>query len=189
VSIRKLIFSKYSQSYYQRLFNQKLSSPSTRLKSLCSGGHDLLNELATWLLTLRPTLEVNEWLSGNIPDVKDIKNLFTELDFLGHKKPKLVTNKVFFSKENIEDMFKERIKFLLSAKTSVKLVTEQIEKVYSVIQKVQYYNNSYQLYSMTIPAMWEIGRQKKCKNGVSSKKHRVYAHVYYDIMRMAEKQN
>ena len=128
-------------------------------------------------------------LAGNIPDVKTLKNLLTELDFLGHKKPKLVTDKGFFSKENIEDMFKERVKFLLSAKTSVKLITEQLKNVYSEIQQLQYYNNSYQLYSKTIPAIWEIGSQKKSKSSASHKKHRVYVHVYYDIMRMAEKQN
>jgi transposase len=122
-------------------------------------------------------------LPGNIPDVKTIKNLLAELGILGYKKSKLVMDKGFYSLDNINQMLKERVKFLISAKTSLKLVEKELDKIYDKIQLFQNYNDKYQLNMMTTPIAWDHGKQSK------SSSRRVYLHVYYDVKRMAEHQN
>ena len=67
-------------------------------------------------------------LAGNIPDVKTVKTLLAELETLGFKKTKLVMDKGFYSAENINGLLKERLKFLVSVRTSLKLIRDEIDK-------------------------------------------------------------
>ena len=50
-------------------------------------------------------------LAGNIPVVKTVKALLSDLDMLGFQKMKLVMDKGFFSVPNINRLMKERLKF------------------------------------------------------------------------------
>ena len=128
-------------------------------------------------------------MAGNIPDVKTLKNLVNELQFLGHKNLKLISDKGFFSIDNINNMLKERVKFIISAKTSLKFIKEQIEKVHNGIQQLQNFNDIYQLHSVTIPVDWPYHSKEQHKNKTVQRNHQIYAHVYFNIMQMAEKQN
>ena len=125
-------------------------------------------------------------LAGNTPDVKTIKNLLAELDILGYTKTKLVMDKGFYSLENINKMLQESVKFLISTKTSIKIIKDEIDKIYDIIHQTQNYNDTYQLYSTTVPIDWIYEKNKKAN---SHKKRRVYLHVYYNLIRMAEEQN
>jgi transposase len=125
-------------------------------------------------------------LAGNMPDVKTIRNLLPELSSLGYKNTKLVLDKGFYSLENINKMLHDRTKFIISTKTSIKVIKEEIDKVYDTIHEVQNFNDTYQLYSTTVPIYWiyDKNTQKKIP-----KKRKVYIHIYYNLMRMAEQQN
>ena len=52
-------------------------------------------------------------LAGNTPDVKTVKHLLVDLQNLGFVNPKLVMDKGFFSQDNLKELFKEHVKFLL----------------------------------------------------------------------------
>ena len=127
-------------------------------------------------------------LSGNIPDVKTVKTLLDDLDILGFSKVKLVMDKGFFSIDNINGLYKERLKFLIAAKISLKLVKDGLDKSYDSIQSFENYNEDYQLYSTTIKGEWEYSRNRRNKGYVLEGKRRAYVHLYYNIDQSAEDQ-
>ncbi len=58
-------------------------------------------------------------LAGNIPDVKTLQVLIRDLDILGYSKVKLVADRGFYSTGNVNSLYKEHIKFLMAARTSL----------------------------------------------------------------------
>lgn len=124
-------------------------------------------------------------LAGNIPDVK---TLLADLEALGLEKVKLVMDRGFFSADNINNLFKEHMKFLVSVKTSFKLIRKELDNVYEDMRTFEYYNEDYQLYSITVPAEWQYSRARPYKGDVIEEKRRVYIHLFYNIDKAAEDQ-
>jgi len=168
-----------------------ISSLSTTLKQV-QYGHNKENDKLPQLNLALVYGEKSELpfyyrkLAGNTPDVKTIKTLLAELDILGFNNTKLVMDKGFYSLDNISRMLQDRVRFLISAKTSIKVIKEEIDKVYTTIHQTQNYNDTYQLYSTTVPIDRIYGNNKKTN---SHKKRRIYLQVYFNLLRMAEEQN
>jgi transposase len=127
-------------------------------------------------------------LAGNIPDVKTVKTLLSDLEPLGFGKVKLVMDKGFFSIGNINGLLKEHLKFLVSARISLKFIKNELDKTYDDIQTFEYYNEDYQLYSTTVPYEWDYKQARPYKGDILEEKRRVYIHLYYNIDRAAEDQ-
>jgi len=127
-------------------------------------------------------------LAGNIPDVKTMKALLSDLDVLGLKKIKLVMDKGFFSVDNINGLMKEHLKFLIAVKTSQSLIQKELDNVYDHFRTFEYYNEEHQLYSITVPGEWDYAQERRYKGDKLEEKRRVYTHLYYNIDRAAEDQ-
>jgi transposase len=127
-------------------------------------------------------------LAGNIPDVKTLKPLLFDLDSMGFDKVKLVMDRGFFSVDNINELFKERLKFLIPAKTSLKIIREELDGIYDDIQSFEKYNDVYQLYSTTVPGEWTYKQERPYKGDILEEKRRIYYHIYYNIDQAAEDQ-
>ena len=127
-------------------------------------------------------------LAGNIPDVKTVKTLLSDFEALGLRKVKLVMDKGFFSIDNINGLMKERLKFLISVKTSLSLVRKELDRVYDDFRTFEHYNEDYQLYSTTVTADWAYSQERPYKGDTLEGKRRVYIHLYYNIDRAAEDQ-
>ena len=127
-------------------------------------------------------------LAGNIPDVKTVKSLLADLSDLGLQKVKLVMDKGFFSVGNINELMKERLKFLIAVKTSMSLIQKELDKVYDDFRTFEYYNEDHQLYSITVPGEWTYTQERPYKGDKLKEKRRVYIHLYYNIDRAAEDQ-
>ena len=127
-------------------------------------------------------------LAGNIPDVKTLKTLLIDMEILGFEKVKLVMDRGFFSIENINGLFKEHLKFLVSVKTSLKLIRRELDIFYDDIQSFEHYDEDYQYYSITVPGEWNYTQARPYKRDVLEEKRRVYIHLYYNIDRSAEDQ-
>ena len=61
-------------------------------------------------------------LAGNIPDVKTMRVLLRDLDVLGYPKVKLVTDRGFYSTDNVNGLYQNHVKFLMSTSTSLSFV-------------------------------------------------------------------
>jgi transposase len=127
-------------------------------------------------------------LAGNIPDVKTIKHLLADFQTLGFSKVKLVMDRGFFSEANINAMYREHIKFLIAAKTSLSFVRNELDQVYDQLCSFENYNDNYELYSMTIPTEWHYTQDRPYKGDTIIDKRRIYVHLYYNIDKAAEDQ-
>jgi transposase len=125
-------------------------------------------------------------LSGNIPDVKTVKVLLSDLEGIGIDKIKLVMDRGFYSEKNVNDLMKEHLKFLVATKPSLKYVKAEIDRSYDAIMSFESYNDDYGLYSTTRAIDWEYKQVRPYKGDVLNEKRRVYLHLYYDIDRAAE---
>ena len=83
-----------------------------------------------------------------------MKHLLADLGNLGFSKVKLVMDRGFYSKENIDALYQNHLKFLMATKVSLKYVQEELNKVRDNIRTRANYNASYQLYSHTATIDW-----------------------------------
>lgn len=127
-------------------------------------------------------------LAGNIPDSKTIRQLLVDFDSLGFSKIKLVMDRGFYSKENINSLFKERVKFLIGAKMSLIFIRQELEPIYENFRSFEYYNEDYELYCQTVQTQWEYTQHRPYKGDTLVESRRVYIHYYYNIEKAAEEE-
>lgn len=127
-------------------------------------------------------------LAGNIPDVKTVRTLLADLETIGLSKTKWVMDRGFFSADNLNGLFKEHMKFLISARTSFSLIRNELDKVYDDITTFENYNENHKLYSITVPSEWDYTQVRRYKGDTLNEKRRIYIHLYYNIDRAAEDQ-
>jgi hypothetical protein len=85
-------------------------------------------------------------LPGNIPDSKTVKNLLVELDVLGFQKTKMVMDRGFYSGANINDLYKDHVKFLIGVKISLTFVREALDSVSGYIRNFQNYSPNHAIW-------------------------------------------
>lgn len=119
-------------------------------------------------------------LPGNISDVKTIQNLLADINFLQLEKVKLVMDRGFYSEDNINALYQQHFKFLIAAKTSLKLVQRKLEEVRGVMVSRPYYNSKYGLYYDSSLTDWHYSEEKKRSGEVTKDTRRLYLHLYYN---------
>ena len=125
-------------------------------------------------------------MAGNIPDSKTVKQLLTDLGVLNLPKLKLVMDRGFYSKENINGLFKDHIKFLIATKTSLKFIRENLEPIYDTFRSFEHYSEKYELYCRSVKTEWNYTQDRRYKGDTLKAKKRLYIHYYYNIDRAAE---
>ena len=125
-------------------------------------------------------------LAGNIPDVRTLKKLLTDMNTLGYKKIKVVLDRGFYSASNINDLYKHHMKFLIGAKLSLKVVESHLDTVRDKMQNWTYYSQDYQLYSYSLPITWNYVQDRPNKGDSIKANRRMYLHLYYSPERVLE---
>ncbi len=128
-------------------------------------------------------------LAGNINDVKTVKNLLADINFLGLGKVKLVMDRGFYSEENINGLYQNHLKFLMATKVSLKFVQEELDKVRDSIRTRTNYHSTYQLYSHTSIIEWNYTQERPYKGDVVKDKRRMYLHIYFSGEKALEHEN
>jgi len=67
-------------------------------------------------------------LPGNITDVKTVKQLMAEFDVMGYKKVRVLLDRGFYSRENINLLFKNHQKFIIGVKLNLNYVKKALEE-------------------------------------------------------------
>jgi len=129
-------------------------------------------------------------LPGNITDVKTVKKLILDLDYLGFKKVKLVMDRGFYSTENINALFNKHYKFLIAGKSNTSFIRDRIEKVRESIKDYSCYSEEQEVYQASSMSDWQYEELSKNGEIINSSLKRLYVHVYYNGQRAEEeKQN
>lgn len=125
-------------------------------------------------------------LAGNIPDSKTIKNLLNDFDILGFSKVKLVMDRGFYSEDNINALFQEHLKFMISVKMSLVFIRKELDSIYDEFRTFERFNEKYELYCRTVQTEWHYTQDRPYKGDTVSEARRIYIHFYYNIDRAAE---
>ncbi len=125
-------------------------------------------------------------LPGNITDVKTVKNLLADMNFLGYDKIKLVMERGFYSEANINDLYQNHYKFLIAAKMSLKFIKKELDKVIDTLNTWPNYSDKYELYSTMVPITWEYSQQRPYKGDTITGERRMYLHLYYNSEKALE---
>lgn len=120
-------------------------------------------------------------LAGNIPDSKTIKNLLADLDVLGFSNVKLVMDRGFFSKNNVNGLFKEHLKFLMAVKTSLLFVRRELDEIYDGFRSFEHYKEKHGLYARTVQTTWDYEQSRPYKGDMLVGSKRLYIHFYFNI--------
>ncbi|MCK9363572.1 MAG: IS1634 family transposase [Syntrophales bacterium] len=125
-------------------------------------------------------------LAGNIPDVKTVKNLLVDIDFFGYDKIKLVMDRGFYSEANINDLYKNHLKFLIAVKVSLKFVKAELDKVRDSIRTWTNYSQKHDLYAYSTRIDWDYSQERPYKGDLLQGKRRMYMHIYFNGERALE---
>ena len=125
-------------------------------------------------------------LAGNISDVKTVKNLLEDIDSLGCSKVKLVMDRGFYSEENINDLYKNHLKFLIATKLSLKFVKTELNKVRETTRTWSNYSQKYDLYATSTTINWAYSQDRPYKGGTLRGKRRMYFHIYFNSEKAVE---
>lgn len=125
-------------------------------------------------------------LAGNIPDVKMLKKLLSDMNTMGYKKTKVVMDRGFFSTANINDLYRHHIKFLIGAKISLNLVKHNLDAVRDKMRNWTHYSQEYQLYAYSLPITWDYVQDRPYKGDTIHSHRRMYLHLYYSPDRALE---
>ena len=125
-------------------------------------------------------------LAGNIPDSKTVRNLLVDLGILGFSNVKLVMDRGFFSKDNVNGLFKDHLKFLMSAKISLQFVRRALDEIYDGFRSFEYYNEKHGLYARTVQTIWDYEQNRPYKGDTLIGNKRLYIHFYFNIDKAAE---
>ena len=119
-------------------------------------------------------------LAGNITDVKTIANLIKDVDFLKLEKLRLVLDRGFYSEKNINDLMKNHHKFLIGARTSLKIVRDRLDDIRDDFVTRFHYNSELKLYVMSFTEEWTYTEEKPRSGETITGKRRIYLHFYYN---------
>ncbi|MHB1127088.1 MAG: IS1634 family transposase [Bacillota bacterium] len=162
-----------------------ISSYSRSLKQVKFGWnkeHDMLPQINLALLfgeTSRLPVYYRK-LPGNIADVKTIQNLLADISFLNLDKVNLVMDRGFYSEENINALYQKHYKFIIAAKTSLRLVKKKLDEVRSTMGTRPHYSSKYGLYYDSYTMDWKYSETKKRTGEVIRDTKRMYLHLYYN---------
>lgn len=125
-------------------------------------------------------------LPGNITDVKTVKNLIADMDFLEYKKIKLVMDRGFYSEDNINALYQNHLKFLMATKLSLKFVKTELNKVRDSLRNWTNYSQKYELYTCTQKLDWSYSQSRPYKGDTLKGERRMYLHFYFNIEKAME---
>jgi len=125
-------------------------------------------------------------LAGNISDVKTIKNLLADMDFFGYDKIKLVMDRGFYSEDNINELCKNNMKFLIATKLSLKFVKIQLDRVRDTIRTWTNYSQKYDLFACSVPINWAYSQEQPNNSSFLKKECSMYLHLYFNSEKAVE---
>ena len=127
-------------------------------------------------------------LAGNIPDSKTLGTLLADLSFLGFDKVKLVMDRGFYSRANINGLYHDHLKFLLSVSMYRKFIRQNLDPIYDSFRSFEHYYPEHELYAHTVTTRWDYEWERPYKGDTLKEKRRIYIHYYFNINRAAEEE-
>lgn len=123
---------------------------------------------------------------GNIPDVISIENTLKQFDVLKLKRPQLVTDKGYYSEDNILDLVRSHMDFITACPDNVKWIKDafidKVDSLHSAATVCPFDQNEIHGFSVRLMHEFSWERQHaskdKKKGDIETKAFRLYLHVF-----------
>ncbi|MBP3199960.1 MAG: IS1634 family transposase [Butyrivibrio sp.] len=125
-------------------------------------------------------------IAGNVPDVKTVRELLRELDVLGYEKVKLVIDRGYYSKDNINALYKNHLKFLSGTSSALSFAKAFIREVGQKKDHYEYYNCNLELYVFSKTIAWDYEQERPYKGDIIKEDRRMYLHLYFNPEKYAD---
>lgn len=119
-------------------------------------------------------------LPGNITDVKTIKQLMQEFSVLGYEKVKLVLDRGFYSKENIDLLYQNHQKFLIGVKLGLGYVSPILNEERSKLKRWSCLDPQFAINGICKRIEWDYQQARPYKGDVLKEKRRAYLMLFYN---------
>jgi len=168
-----------------------ISSYSEVLKQVKSGK----NKEHDWLPQINLALLFGEQsslpfyyrkLPGNITDVKTVKQLMHEFSVMGYKKVNVILDRGFYSKGNVDELFKNHQKFVLGVKLSLKYVKGILDEERENLKSWANLQTQFGTYGICRTIEWEYEQERPYKGDILQEKRRAYLLLYYNPEKAAK---
>ena len=127
-------------------------------------------------------------LPGNITDVKTVKQLMSEFNVMGYKKVNVVLDRGFYSKENINLLYKNHQKFIIGVKLELNYVKEVLAEERENLQLWSNLQKQFGAYGVCRTIEWNYEQERPYKGDVLKSKRRAYLHLFYNPEKAAKDQ-
>lgn len=127
-------------------------------------------------------------LPGNISDVKTVKQLMHEFDVMGYKKVNVILDRGFYSKKNIDELYRNHQKFVIGVKLGLKYVKDILEEERENLKLWSNLQTQFGAYGLCRTIEWEYEQDRPYKGDVLKEKRRAYLLLYYNPEKAAKDQ-
>jgi len=127
-------------------------------------------------------------LPGNITDVKTVKQLMAEFDVMGYKKVSVILDRGFYSKENVDLLYKNHQKFIIGVKLNLCYVKELLEEERESLELWSNLQTQFGVYGVCRAIEWDYEQRRPYKGDVQKSKRRAYLHLFYNPEKAARDQ-
>lgn len=127
-------------------------------------------------------------LAGNITDVKTIKQLMTEFDVMGYKKIRVVLDRGFYSKKNIDLLYKNHQKFIIGVKLGLNYVKSVLDEERANLQLWTNLETQFGTHGICRSISWDYEQERPYKGDTIKDKRRAYLLLFYNPEKAAKDQ-
>jgi transposase len=168
-----------------------ISSYSAVLKQIkdgCNKEHDRLPQLNLALLFGEKSKLPFYYrkLPGNITDVTTVRQLMHEFDVMGYRKVNVILDRGFYSKSNIDLLYKNHQKFAIGLKLSLKYVKDLLDEERERLKSWSKLQTQFGVYGVCRMFDWEYEQKRPYKQDLIQEKRRAYVHLYYNPEKAAK---
>ena len=128
-------------------------------------------------------------LAGNITDVKTIKQLMSEFDVMGYKKVRIVLDRGFYSKKNVDLLYKSHQKFLVGVKLGLNYVKSVLEEERANLRLWSNLKTQFGTYGICRSINWDYEQERSYKGDTIKDTRRAYLLLFYNPEKAAKDQS
>jgi len=107
---------------------------------------------------------------------------------MGYKKVRVLLDRGFYSRENINLLFKNHQKFIIGVKLNLNYVKKALEEERDNLQLWSNLQPQFGVYGLCRTIQWDYEQERPNKGDVLSSKRRAYLHLFYNPEKAAKDQ-
>jgi transposase len=185
----KLQVSRRLEHEYLAIKTTSVSSFSSLIRSIKYGRikdkKKLLQGNIALLVGLQTRLPVYyKILPGNIEDATQFEKLIDDAKFFNLKNVKYVLDRSFYSAKNINKLYQNNDKFIISSKRNIKIFQNFVEEAKEILPNeklnLDYYIHNLDIFCKTYNLEWTYIYKTKFNKIINEQNFEMKVHVYYN---------